>query len=195
MGVSGATGAVLEASLVGLNNLADRSLTGVRLAAGLHVQRRLFSLAQFISEVKMAAALEAELQKCGLAVAVVDPTLAVDADRDLLFSAVGNLLQNGFEYTQANTTVTLTAYAVEDRIRIDVADHCGGLSPGAEEQIFQSFVQGDQSKGGLGLGLSIAQRSVEANAGKLSVRDVPGTGCVFTIDLPRHKMPKRDLRW
>jgi signal transduction histidine kinase len=40
------------------------------------------------------------------------------------------------------------------------------------------------------LGLSISRRSVEANHGTLSVRDVPGTGCVFTIDLPRHLDPE-----
>ena len=39
---------------------------------------------------------------------------------------------------------------------------------------------------GLGLGLSICRRNVEANSGVLSVRDVPGSGCIFTIDLPRH---------
>jgi signal transduction histidine kinase len=45
-------------------------------------------------------------------------------------------------------------------------------------------------KSGLGLGLSICRRSVEANNGVLSVRDVPGSGCIFTIDLPRHLLPK-----
>lgn len=38
---------------------------------------------------------------------------------------------------------------------------------------------------GLGLGLSIALSAVHANAGELHVRDIPGQGCVFTIDLPR----------
>jgi signal transduction histidine kinase len=194
VGFSGATGAVLEASLVGLNNLADRSLTEVRLAAGLRIKRRLFSLAQFIADVKLAASLEADTQGCGLGVSGVDPTLAVEADRDLLFSAVGNLLQNGFKYTKPKTKVTLSAYTAEDRILIEVADHCGGLPPGGEEKMFRPFVQGDESKG-LGLGLSIAQRSVEANEGTLSVRNVPGTGCVFTINLPRETVPERPVRW
>ena len=41
---------------------------------------------------------------------------------------------------------------------------------------------------GLGLGLTICQRSVEANDGALRVRDIPGSGCVFTIALPRHSV-------
>jgi sensor histidine kinase regulating citrate/malate metabolism len=40
--------------------------------------------------------------------------------------------------------------------------------------------------GGGPLGLTICRHSVEANNGVLGVRDVPGSGCVFTIDLPRH---------
>jgi len=37
----------------------------------------------------------------------------------------------------------------------------------------------------MGLGLAISRRAVEENGGLLSVRDVPGKGCVFTLDLPR----------
>ena len=52
--------------------------------------------------------------------------------------------------------------------------------------MFQPRADGALDKSGLGLGLSICRNSVEANNGILRVRDVPGTGCVFTIDLPRH---------
>ena len=115
--------------------------------------------------------------------------LAVDADRDLLFAAVGNLLQNAFKFTNAHTDVTLSAYAAADRILIDVEDHCGGLPTGAAERMFLPFTQGGHDTTGLGLGLSISRTSVEAISGELRVRDVPGRGCVFTIDLPRHRLP------
>jgi signal transduction histidine kinase len=189
VGLGGATGAVLDRSLVGLRNLIDKSLTEVRMTAGLSTQNHLFSLAEFIAEVRHSAALEAELRHCMLAVSEVDPRLAVDADRDLLFAAVGNLLQNAFKFTHRGSEVTLNAYASGDRILIDVEDHCGGLPPGDAERMFAPFVQGGADRSGLGLGLSISRRSVEANAGILGVRDVPGVGCVFTIDLPRHAMP------
>jgi signal transduction histidine kinase len=55
--------------------------------------------------------------------------------------------------------------------------------------MFLPFKQGGSDKTGLGLGLSISRRTVEANDGTLSVRDRPGSGCVFTIDLPRHELP------
>jgi signal transduction histidine kinase len=54
--------------------------------------------------------------------------------------------------------------------------------------MFKPFTQGGFDRSGLGLGLSIARRTVEAEGGSLTVRDVPGTGCVFTLSLPRHSM-------
>lgn len=189
VGLSGATGAVLDRALVGLGNLIDRSLAEVRMTAGMPAQQQLYSLADFIAEVKLSASLEAQVKGCVLTVSAVDPLLAVDADRDLLLSAAGNLLQNAFKFTHAHSEVTLNAYAVADRILIDVEDHCGGLPPGDAEKMFLPFTQSGADKSGLGLGLSISRRSVEANGGILSVRNMPGTGCVFTIDLPRHTMP------
>jgi signal transduction histidine kinase len=192
VGLGGATGGVLDRALVGLSNLIDRSLAEVRMTAGMPIQHRLYSLADFIAETKLSASLEADVKGCVLVVSDVDPLLAVDVDRDLLLSAVGNLLQNAFKFTRPLTEVTLNAYALADRILIDVLDHCGGLSPGSAESMFTPFVQEGEDRSGLGLGLSIARRSVEANGGVLSVRNLPGTGCVFTIDLPRHSLAEEE---
>jgi hypothetical protein len=173
---------------VGLRILIDRSLTEVRMSAGMPVQVRLFSLADFVAEVRLSASLEAKVRECVLHVSIVDPTLAIDGDRDLLLSAVGNLLQNAFKFTHHGTEVRLHTRATDERLFIDVEDHCGGLPPGDADKMFYPFMQADADRTGLGLGLAIAQSSVEANKGVLSVRDIPGTGCIFTIDLPRHTM-------
>jgi signal transduction histidine kinase len=185
VGYVGATSAVLDRSLVSLRNLIDRSLAEVRMSAGLPTQHTLFSLCAFISEVKLSGLLEAEVKGCILTVSKVDPGLALDADRELVFAAVGNLLQNAFKFTHPGSEVELKAYAAADRILIEVEDRCGGLPAGDVERLFRPFVQADDDKSGVGLGLSIARRSIEANDGWLSCRDLPGTGCVFTIDLPR----------
>jgi signal transduction histidine kinase len=185
VGIGGATGAVLDRSLIGLRSLIDRSLAEVRLTAGMPGQQRPIPLVDFVVEVEVSAALEAGAHGCKLAVFDVDPRLAVDGDRDMLLAAVGNLLQNAFKFTQAHTEVSLRVHAVADRILIEVEDHCGGLPPGVAEDLFQPFRQSSEDKSGLGLGLAICRRSIEANNGVLRVRDKPGVGCVFTIDLPR----------
>jgi signal transduction histidine kinase len=189
VGLTGETGAVLDRSLVALRGLIDRSIAEARMTAGIPVRHRLFSLVEFIAEIQLAASLEAQVNKCTLMVSYVDSKLAVDADRELLLSAVGNLLQNAFKFTHVGSEVLLKVYSISDRIFIEVEDKCGGLPPGDLEKMFLPFTQSGADRTGLGLGLSISRRSVEANDGTLRVRDIPASGCVFTIDLPRHVMP------
>ncbi|MEP7244769.1 MAG: HAMP domain-containing sensor histidine kinase [Gammaproteobacteria bacterium] len=188
VGVTGSTGAVLERSLIGLRTLIDRSLADVRVAAGVPPRHELVGLADFVDQIGISASLEARARECKFTISAVDEHLAVDVDRDMLLSAVGNLLQNAFKFTEHGTEVSLHGYSVADRILIDVEDHCGGLPSGAVDQMFLPFTQSGADRSGLGLGLAICQRSVQTNNGTLRVRDVPGSGCVFTIDLPRHAL-------
>jgi len=190
VGLSGATGAVLDRSLLGMSNLIDRSLAAVRVTAGMPAQHELISLADFVAEVNVAASLEARARECKFTVSSVAKELAVDVDRDMLYAAVINLLQNAFKFTKHRTEVALNIIAAADHILIDVVDHCGGLPPGTTGKMLLPFTQNGADKSGLGLGLSICRRGVEANNGVLRVRDVPGSGCVFTIDLPRHVLPQ-----
>ena len=140
-------------------------------------------------DVKHTTALEAERKGCKLQVAPVDPQLAVDADRDLISSAVTNLLQNAFKFTHAHSCVRLNAYAASGRIRIDVEDQCGGLPVGNEEKMFLPFVRGSRDSSGLGLGLALSRRSVELFDGTLTAQNLPTIGCVFTVNLPRFAVP------
>jgi signal transduction histidine kinase len=185
VGFSGATGTVLDRSLIGLRSVANRSLAESRLAAGLPPKHESIVVVDFINEVGASMRFAAANRNCELEVSVVGLGLAVDADRDLLFSAVGNLLHNAFKFTKPGTLVSLTAYAEDEKILIDVHDHCGGLPTGNVEALFVPFHKSADEKLGSGLGLSIARRCVEANHGTLTVRDIPGSGCVFTIVLPR----------
>jgi signal transduction histidine kinase len=186
VGLAGATGAVLDRSLIGLRNLVDRSLADVRVFAGMPPRKERVSMADFIVDMKVSGALEAQSRQCGFSVAAVDPAIAVYADRELLASALGNLLQNAFKYTGLHTDVLLRARAEGERVLIEVEDHCGGLHPGDVERMAVPFTQLGDDRSGVGLGLAICRRSVEANGGELRVRNVPGSGCVFTIDLPRY---------
>ena len=186
VGLGGATGSILDRSLLALRNLIDRSLADVRVTANMPARHQIVSVADFIAEVKISASLDAHVRECRFTVAEVDPALSVSIDREMLFAAVGNLLQNAFKFTAAGTAVLLCAYASGERLLIEVADHCGGLREGEVEKMFRPFSQSGTDKSGLGLGLLISRRSVEVNNGSVRVRNSPGTGCTFTIDLPLH---------
>jgi signal transduction histidine kinase len=183
MGMMGATGAVLDRSLHGLQDLIDRSLADVRLTAGLQVHSEPIPMDEFLEEVRMSAAMEATDRELGFTM-TIEKGLAVDADRQMLSSAIANLLQNAFKFTHPHGHISLTARAAAERVVIDIQDECGGLVTEKTEEIFRPFEQQNGDRTGVGLGLSISRRGVEANGGKLTVHDIPGKGCVFTIDLP-----------
>jgi signal transduction histidine kinase len=188
VGLSGPTGNLLERELNSLRHHMDRFLSGVRLAAGMPPRYHLTSVAGFIAELAASASLEAQLHQCDFTVSAVDPELAMDVDRDILSSAVGNLLQNAFRFTRLHSEVSLHVYAAADRIMIDVEDCCGGLPPGDTERMFLPFTQVGANKAGVGLGLSICRRNLESLNGTVGARSIPGKGCVFTIDLPRYAL-------
>ena len=67
---------------------------------------------------------------------------------------------------------------------IEVEDECGGI-PECASDPFKPFVErrgGDRK--GLGLGLSIARKAVKAHGGDIHIRNMPGTGCVFVVEIP-----------
>jgi signal transduction histidine kinase len=185
--LAGATGSVLKRSVLALTSLVKHSLDEVRAAAAPQLSAEVFSLASFIGDAGNAALLEANARGCPFTVRNVDSQLEVEGPRELLLGALVNMLQNAFKFTRPHTEVSLSAYAGDGcSVFIDVEDHCGGLVPGAAEVMFRPFVRRHDDKSGLGLGLSIARENVEAAGGTLSVRDVPGEGCVFTIRLRQH---------
>jgi signal transduction histidine kinase len=185
VGVAGSTGAVLDRSLRGITTLVSRSLAEVRLTRGVqHVER--FSVAGFIEELAPAAALEASAMGIRLIVLPVEADVSVEADRQILAAAIGNVLQNAFKFTRPQTTVTLHVGASAERVLIEIRDECSGLPSGNINGLFSSFEQHGADRTGLGLGLAFSRWGVEANDGRIYARNLPHhQGCVFTIDLPR----------
>jgi hypothetical protein len=184
VGFSGSTAGVLAASLRRLAMLMDSSLAGVRLDAGVRARERV-PVDELIEEVEIGAMLEANARDVTLIVTRVERGVDVEVDRVLFAAALSNLLNNAFKFTRPRSHVSLKTRATADRVLIDIEDECGGLPAGKAEALFRPFAQRGADRTGLGLGLSISRRSVEGDGGVLRVRDVPGVGCVFTVDLPR----------
>jgi signal transduction histidine kinase len=181
--VNGSTGAVLGRSLTRLTHAIDRMLAEVRLAAGTQRRERL-SVAAFLDEVAAVGALHAEDRQIAFTAEAVDPELAIDGDPQLLTSAVMNLLHNAFKYTRSGGHVALRAHAHDGRLVVDVEDECGGI-PHSRGNAFQPFGERrGKDRSGLGLGLSIARKAVRAHGGDIRIRNMPGKGCVFSIEIP-----------
>jgi signal transduction histidine kinase len=142
-------------------------------------------VAPFLDDLAMAGRLQAESRSLELVIEPGDASWAVDADTQVLASAVNNLLNNAFKFTPAGGRIVLRALAGEGgRLLIEVEDECGGI-PASAGDPFQSFAERrGRDRTGLGLGLSIARKAVRAHGGDIHTHNVPGKGCVFTIDVP-----------
>ena len=186
VGLEGSTAGVLSRSLRRLSSLVDCSLTGVRLEAGLQSPERIV-VRELVEEIAVGASMDAHGRGFTFSLASGEPEVAVFADRQLLAGSIGNLLQNAFKFSRPRSRISLKVSAADERVLIEVEDECGGLPPGKAAELFRPFERRGTNRTGIGLGLSISRKSVEASGGELRVRDIPGTGCVFTIDLPRSK--------
>ena len=117
-----------------------------------------------------------------------------------------NLLDNALKHTSAGGTVTLRvephfwerraadAVPLAERrreraqrtnsVKVSVSDTGPGIAAEHHQEIFEDFVRVDRSSSGMGLGLAIAKRLVQAHRGKIWVDSEPGRGCTFTFLLP-----------
>ncbi len=112
----------------------------------------------------------------------------VDVDRDAISGALLNLLQNAFKYTGDDKRISLRVLKDGDEVVIEVQDNGVGIPRREQKRIFERFYRIDslltRETEGSGLGLSIAQRIVQAHRGKISIDSTPGKGSTFRLHLP-----------
>jgi signal transduction histidine kinase/DNA-binding response OmpR family regulator len=109
------------------------------------------------------------------------------ADRLRFRQIVENLLSNAVKFTPDGGSVTVTARAAGDRVRIVVADTGVGIATEDLDRVFEEFQQAcdpERRHSGTGLGLALTRRLVAAHHGEISLVSEPGRGSEFTVDLP-----------
>lgn len=182
VGAKSSTAALLNRSLLRMRDLVDRSLSEVRLDSGVvHLQQ--VSVRSVIQDVAAAGSMEAAERGVALEIPPCRSPFDVEADRQLLMGALQNLVQNALKFTVPGGHVCVTVRESGAGVLIDVEDECGGLRHDKMDQLFQAFEQQGADRTGLGLGLWISQASITSMGGKLSVRNMPQKGCVFTVAL------------
>ncbi len=116
----------------------------------------------------------------------------LSADRSRLKDVIVNLVENAVKYTPPGGQVTLTASAVGGKVAISVSDTGVGIPEGLGDKIFEPFFQvagtrPQRGEASMGLGLAVAKRLVEAQAGTITYRSV-AEGTTFTVELPAAKL-------
>jgi signal transduction histidine kinase len=124
-----------------------------------------------------------------LAVTLGDDLPAVEGDPVLLRRVVDNLLENAHKYSpRAGDEVALSAEAGAGEVRVEVRDHGIGIAPEHLAHVFRPFYRVDRSRtratGGLGLGLALARRIVEAHGGSIALESRVDEGTQARVVLP-----------
>lgn len=165
-----------------LSSMIDNALAHSWLKVGAPVRSERVELRALLDEMGKDVAAAAEENEITLT--VVGEPIVMQGDPRLLTSAVSNLVRNAIKFSKRGSTVTVRAWQHDGRVVIEVEDHCGGLPPGKTEELFSPFVQKSEDRSGFGLGLAIARQAAESHLGTIKVRNLPGEGCVFALDLP-----------
>jgi C4-dicarboxylate-specific signal transduction histidine kinase len=124
-----------------------------------------------------------------LQVEVAQGVPVVQVERVLIQQVLVNLLQNGLEAARwvPSGQVLLRARAVRDGVRMTVVDNGSGFAADVRRSAFEPFVT--TRANGMGMGLAIARRVVEAHGGTIAVGQLPGAGAVVSLWLPARHVP------
>ena len=116
------------------------------------------------------------------------PKLEVFGNKEMLITAVKNLVENAISYSEPGTSVGIGCSAKESIAEITVTDSGLGISPDNQQRIFERFYRADPSRsrdtGGTGLGLSIVKHVAKIHRGEIKLFSQVGVGSTFTLRVP-----------
>jgi two-component system sensor histidine kinase SenX3 len=116
------------------------------------------------------------------------PKLEVFGNKEMLITAVKNLVENAISYSDPGTSVGIGCSAKESIAEITVTDSGAGISPENQQRIFERFYRADPSRsrdtGGTGLGLSIVKHVAKIHRGEIKLFSQVGVGSTFTLRIP-----------
>jgi signal transduction histidine kinase len=120
----------------------------------------------------------------GHPVRVDGPHLLVDVDPTMAERILENLMINAARHTPAGTPIHVEVLEATDGVIVIVEDEGPGVPDDLKGSIFEPFRQGENARGGVGIGLSLVGRFAELHGGAAHVEDRPGGGARFVILLP-----------
>ncbi|MCB0027002.1 MAG: hypothetical protein KDE28_03780, partial [Anaerolineales bacterium] len=118
-----------------------------------------------------------------------DSSPMVLADQERLTQAVDNLINNAIKFSPEGGTIVVGLQELDFEVQVEVSDQGIGVEKDKQERIFDRFFQADgsptRSYGGIGIGLAIVKRIVEAHGGRIWVESEPNEGSSFFFTLPK----------
>lgn len=167
-----------------LNQQVENLLSMSRLESGfLQVKKDWCDINELV--YKTLHRLESVLTEYKVAVFIPEHFPLFKLDFGLMEQVLYNLISNAATHTPQDSTITIQAHCIDEKLVITVADSGPGFPQHEIERVFQKFYRPQGAKpGGTGLGLSIARGFVEAHSGTIVLENLPVCGAKFTIVIP-----------
>ena len=108
---------------------------------------------------------------------------ALYGDRDLLFQAYANILDNAVKFTPENGHVSIRMYQKDTKLHTEILDTGIGIQGDEQDSIFNRFYRSEKSRGstGTGLGLSLVNAVIELHGGKIKVENASPGFKIITV--------------
>lgn len=176
----------VEAETQKLNALVEEILTYSRLESGAAaVKLQQVDLLELLESVAEDGRLEAVSQNKQLTVQA-KTSVQVQADPDLLYRALENLIRNAIKFTAPASSVAIELQRHAECALITIADQGPGVADSDLARLFSPFFRGQSKKEGVGLGLSIAKRAIESCGGGIRLHNLyaaSGSCCGFQVEI------------
>ncbi len=148
------------------------------------------NLSDLIKDVVSDADFEAQSGESRVVIAgILDPQCTVRGNRELLRSALENVVRNAVHYTAPHSQVTVTGACDDASVSLTVNDQGPGVPPEDLAKLFRPFYRVDSARdrqsGGTGLGLAIAEQAIHRNGGTITAANAGSGGLEIVITLPR----------
>jgi signal transduction histidine kinase len=183
-----------------LKNMIDQILIYSRLEAGKQpIRVEELNLSKVLGDLKDTFEFLCRQKGLKLSWEIHRESIAVRSDATRLKEVISNLLQNAVKYTDKGSVTVRTGKLPTNSILVEVEDSGMGISEAHLSSIFEPFMQvhktsSENSRGGIGLGLSIVKKHLEQIGGTISVKSDLGKGSTFRIVLPRNYEKQRSPR-
>lgn len=164
--------AKIEQEVTKLDLLVAKILTFSKLEDGTaepeHIE---VDLAELVESICEDARLEAGASQKSLWLQL-SPVANMKGDPSLLYSAIENVIRNAVKYTPAYSEVSVSLQQHGQQLRLQVCDQGQGVPEQHLDRLFTPFFRAHSSHNGIGLGLSIAKRVIEACGGSITVNNI-----------------------
>jgi signal transduction histidine kinase len=164
-----------------INNLTDFA----KIEAGrLSISRQECFVDEIVNPAVETVSLLANEKKIQITQAIAADLPALFVDTTGIIEALSNLLGNALKFTPEHGRIEVRVEFVDEQVQFVVADNGPGIAPDALTHVFEQHWQAGDARSGMGLGLFIAKKLVEAHGGQIGVESTLGRGAKFWFRLP-----------